>query len=483
MALFNMFKTPDNPKSYGDPSVKRLELILNKWLDSPRRQEQLLAEKYYDGHHDILEREKKVIGTDGSLVPIDNVINNKLVDNQYRKLVDQKTNYAMGKPLTIAAHNEAYLRELNSIYGRTMHRKIRVLARYAVDGGVAWLYPFYNEDGEFDTMIFPAHEVCPIWKDKMHTKLECAIRYYPEEVLLDNGGTDIIFHADVFRRTGIDHFIHQNRVLKPANPAHTEYVYIGDTGYNWDRLPMIPFKYNDKEIPLIRGVKPLQDALNEVMSDFKNNMEEDPRTSIIVLKNYDGTNIPEFRQNLATYGVVKVTTVDGVQGGVDVMKVEVNAANYQAILMQLKRAIVENGRGFDAKEERMDGDPNQMNIESMYTDIDLDVNGMETEFQAGFEELKWFIDQYLIHTGKGDFTEEDVEFVFNRDIFINEDAKIDNCVKSVGLLSEKTILSRHPWVTDVEREATQIQADRDRELEEMAGERDFLTKDVVNNEE
>lgn len=483
MSILNIFRQTDAPRSYEDPGIRNVEIVLNKWLQGKERAEQLLAEKYYDGDHDILQREKMVIGVDGNLTAVNNVINNKLVDNQYRKLVDQKTNYALGKPLTIAAHNQKYLNELNQVFGRTMHRKIRVLARYAVDGGIAWMHPFYNEDGSFDTMIFPAHEICPIWKDKMHTKLECVIRYYPEEVFLENGETTIVFHADVFRTTGIDHYLVNGRSLVPAEKAHTEYVYIGDTGYNWERLPMIPFKYNDKEIPLIRNVKSLQDALNEVISDFQNNMQEDPRTSIIVLKNYDGTNIPEFRQNLATYGVVKVTTVDGVQGGVDVMKVEVNAANYQAILMQLKRAIVENGRGFDAKEERMDGDPNQMNIESMYTDIDLDVNGMETEFQAGFEELKWFIDRYLDIAGKGDFSEEPVEFIFNRDIFINEDAKIENVVKSVGILSEKTLLSRHPWVTDVELEMTQISEDRERELQELSEERTLLNEDVMRDEE
>ena len=241
----------------------------------------------------------------------------------------------------------------------------------------------------------------------------------------------------------------------------------GDQEFNWQRLPLIPFKYNSKEIPLIRNVKSLQDSLNQVLSDFQNNMEEDPRTTILVLKNYDGTNIPEFRRNLATYGVVKVHTVDGVQGGVDTLRIEVNAQNYQAILMQLKRAIVENGRGFDAKEERMDGDPNQMNIESMYTDIDLDVNQMETEFQAGFEELKWFIDQHLVHIGAGDFSDQKVEFIFNRDIFINENAMIDNCVKSVGILSQKTIVARHPWTADLQHELNQLEEDKAAELEEM----------------
>lgn len=472
MSIFNLFKQPDLPKpnietATSDPEIRYLEMVLRKWLKSPIRDEQLLGEKYYDGDHDILRRERKVIDADGQLVTIDNIPNNKLVDNQYKKLVDQKTNYVLGKPLTIASSDDNYLSELYKVFNKKVHRQLRVLAQNAVDGGIAWLHPYYNKAGEFKLAVFPSYEICPIWKDKGHTELECAMRYYPEEVFDRKGGVTKIYHVDLFTTDGIRHFRYHGESLVPEENPHSDYITHEGAGRNWDRLPIIPFKYNSKEVPLIRNVKPLQDALNQVLSDFQNNMEEDPRTSILVLKNYDGTNIADFRRNLAVYGVIKVTTVDGVQGGVEVLNVEVNAQNYQAILMQLKRAIVENGRGFDAKEERMDGDPNQMNIESMYTDIDLDVNAMETEFQAGFEELKWFVDQYLIHTGKSDYTETDLEFVFNRDIFINEDAKIDNCVKSVGVISNKTILSRHPWVTNVEHELNQIEEDKQAELDEM----------------
>ena len=470
MGVFNIFKQPELPKPNSESTnsdIRYLENVLRKWLESPLRQEQLLAEKYYDGDHDILRREKKVIGADGQLVTINNVANNRLVDNQYRKLVDQKTNYALGKPLTIATESDEYLKALTSIFTKKVHRQFRTLMQYAVDGAISWLYPYYDETSNLKFDVFQSYEICPLWKDKAHTELDGVMRYYSEEVFDEKGGTTTVYHVDVYTIHGISHFYYRGASLVPTENPHSDYFYINGHGYNWNRLPMIPFKYNTKEIPLIRNVKSLQDSLNQVLSDFQNNMEEDPRTTILVLKNYDGTNIPEFRQNLATYGVIKVTTVDGVQGGVETLKVEVNAANYQAILMQLKRAIVENGRGFDAKEERMDGDPNQMNIESMYTDIDLDVNGMETEFQAGFEELKWFIDQYLIHTGKPDYTEETVEFVFNRDIFINEDAKIENCVKSKGVISDKTILSRHPWVTNVAHELKQIEEDKQAELDEM----------------
>ena len=481
MGIFNLFKPKDAPKpasssTISKPDIHYLEMVLSKWLFDAKRAEQLLAKKYYEGDHDILRREKKVIGADGKLNVITNVINNKLVDNQYRKLVDQKTNYTLGKPITLATAKKEYSQLLTEVFNKQVHRQLRLLAQHAVDGGIAWLYPYYDSEGVFKLAVFPSYEICPLWKDNAHTELFGVMRYYLEEQYNDEGSTVRVEHVDLFTTNGITHFLRHGSGLVLDESPHTDYMYVGDVGCNWKRLPMIPFKYNTDEIPLIRNVKSLQDALNQVLSDFQNNMEEDPRTSILVLKNYDGTNLADFRQNLATYGVIKVTTVDGVQGDVDALKVEVNAQNYQAILMQLKRAIVENGRGFDAKEERMDGDPNQMNIESMYTDIDLDVNGMETEFQAGFEQLKWFIDQYLIHQGHGDYTKEEVHFVFNRDIFINEDAKIDNCVKSVGVISNKTIVANHPWVKNLERELEQIEEDKQAEMDEMEHMQAFAAK-------
>ena len=56
-------------------------------------------------------------------------------------------------------------------------------------------------------------------------------------------------------------------------------------------------------------------------SDFVNNMEEDVRNTVLVLKNYDGQDLGEFRRNLTTYGAIKVRTVEGTDGGVDSLEI------------------------------------------------------------------------------------------------------------------------------------------------------------------
>ncbi len=441
---------------------RQLEYYIGQWLLSPRRMEILTGRRYYEGFHDILSRKRQVIGESGELVEVTNLPNAHIVDNQYKKLVDQKTNYALGKPITIAGDNEKYVKELEKLFNKNFHRKLRVLGKMAIEGGIAWMHPYYDSEGDLKFKVFPGDEVLPFWKDSEHTELECAVRIYKTAIF--NGGSETEKTVvEVYDLNGVSRYFLQGSSLVSlgTEPNFT----IDDKPFNWKRIPIIPFKYNSNELPLIRRVKSLQDALNEVLSDFQNNMQEDPRNTILVLENYDGENLASFRRNLATYGAVKVRTIDGVKGGVSTLKIEVKGDNYKTISTMLRRSIIENGCGFDAHEERLDGDPNLANILSMYSDIDLDVNGMETEFQSGFEELIWFIDQHFANKGIGNFEDERVEFIFNRDIYINQSDTISNCQASMGILSRETIVAQHPWTTSVRKEMARIEAEEKAELE------------------
>ena len=101
-----------------------------------------------------------------------------------------------------------------------------------------------------------------------------------------------------------------------------------------------------------------------------------------------------------------------------------------------------------------------MNIRSMYSDIDLDANGMETEFQAAFEQLLWFVHQDAKTRGLGDFEDDPVTVIFDRDILLNESEAITNCSNSVGILSTETILEQHPWTKDAQTELARLRKEQ-----------------------
>ena len=451
-----------------------LEREIAKFKTASKRRDMFIGEQYYNGNHDIMHRRRTIIGEDGKLQEVENLPNNKVIDNQYAKIVDQKVNYLLAKPPTFETENKMYGELLKEVFNNRFLRTLRNIGEDSLNEGLAWLHPYYNEQGEFCFKRFPAYEILPFWKDADHTILDLAVRLYLVEGY-EGSNKVTIEKVEVYSTNGVERYIIKNNNLIPDvdNPSASYIITMDEKGnekaYNWSKIPLIPFKYNNKEIPLICRVKSLQDGINTILSDFQNNMQEDARNTILVLHNYDGTNLGEFRRNLAQYGVVKVKTVDGAGGDLKTLTVEVNSENYKSILELFKKALIENGRGFDAKDDRMSGNPNQMNIQSMYSDIDLDANGMETEYQASFEELLWFINVHLANTGQGNFEKEKVKIIFNRDVLINESESIANCKNSVGILSDETIVSQHPWTSDVQTELKRLEEQKQADIEQYEG--------------
>lgn len=440
---------------------------IKRFKNSQRRKEMLDGERYFDGKHDILIRERTVIGKDGDLEVVKNLPNNRIVDNQYKKMVIQKSNYLLGQPFTVQADNDAYVKILKKFLNKKFMRTLKAVGEDSLNCGIGWLFPMYDEKGQFIFKRFRPWEIIPGWKDAEHTELEYFIRIY-EVVAYVGNEEKIIEKVEIYDETGISYFeLTDGGKLLPDGEQHVPYFSIEDQGFNWTKIPLIAFKYNNKEIPLIKMVKSLQDGLNLIESNFQNQMEEDPRNTILVVVNYDGENLGEFRRNLATYGAVKVRTVDGAGGDVRTLQVEVNAENYKAIIELFKKAIIENAMGYDAKDERMAGTPNQMNIQSMYNDIDLDANGMETEYQASFEDLLWFLNMHLFNIGMGDFEDEEVEIIFNRDMMLNEGEVIDNISKSAGIISDETLVAQHPWVDDPQAELERLEEQKKKQQEEF----------------
>lgn len=425
--------------------ITELEFIINNFLKGNTLKNMVNGINYYKGSHDILKRVRYGIGKDGDKVILNNVPNHKIVDNQFKNIVDQKVNYLFGKPMSLSTENTVYNKELLEVFDSNFMYLMKTIGKNDYLYGISWLYVYYNENSNLSFKIFDSKEIIPVWKDNEHTILDYCIRVY--NIKRFNGHEyKIHTNVEVYTIEGVAYYeLRNNKLYSTEEPK--SYVNLNGKEYNWSKLPLIPFKLNDFEQPLIINCKSIQDAINEILSDFKNDLSENNRNTILVLKNYSGQG-SDFRRNLNQYGYIAVQN----DGGVESLQIEVNSTNYESILKILKKAMYENCKGIDVKTDTLGSNPNQMNIQSMYSDIDLDANELETNCKKSFLDLLWFINQHLLLTKKGDFTKEKVEFIFNRDILINESQAIEDCIKSNGILSERTVLAQHPWVVDVDLE-------------------------------
>lgn len=446
----------NKPEDKAASNMTYIEYLVSNFKNSDTRQNQIIGCNYYKNKHDILKRKKYLTMKDGTKRELLNTPNNKRIDNQYAIAVDKKKNYMLGMPPTIKSDNEQLDNLVESIFNNRFMKVAKNLLKDSLNCGIAYLHPYVNENSELRFKRFKPYEILPVWADDEHEELKFFIRLYSQKEFI--AGREVtVEYADVYDSERIVRYkVSGKSLIKFDEIPHL--IDAEGKGYSWSgKVPLVAFKYNDDEIPLICKVKSLQDAINEVLSDYNNNMQQDARNTILVIKNYDGANLEDFRENLATAGAVKVQS----DGGVDTLSIEVNSENYKAILEILKKALIENAKSFDAKDERLGANPNQMNIQSMYSDIDLDSNDIETEFRASFEQLGTFVKMYLEATTEYVSSDKDkIDIIFNKDVLINESQVIEDINNSMGLLSTETLIENHPYIDDPAKELERIKSER-----------------------
>ncbi len=471
----------------GKQSAMKVEDIINQevseWESSEKRKWMLIGERYYRNKTDILERERKAVGESGALEPVANLANNKLANAFTRKLVDQKVGYLLGKPLSVQTDKEEYAKVLTSYFDKAMMRRLQSLGKEAVNKGIAWLHPYYDENGLLSFKKMRSEEIIPLWRDAAHTVLDAVIRVY-EVVEFEGTQKKTIKKYEWWDTNGVRRFTNSNAGFVPdveAGEAGGHFSVISggkEIQMSWQRVPFIAFKYNEEEQPLIEIIKSLVDDYDNRKSDNANNLEDLPN-SIYKVKNYSATDAGSFRKNIAQYRVV-FTSDDG---DVDTVNMEINTEAYKTHMEMARKDIYEFGRGVDTQADNFGGDKSGVALRFLYADLDMDANLMETEFQASLEQLRWFIDTHIYNTSKVDYSKEQVDFIFNRDMIINEAQVIEDIKNSVGILSQETLVAQHPYVTDAQKELERIQEESSRDLRELDPYNNLGPEDPADNGE
>lgn len=415
-----------------------LQIELNDWMSSHKRETMLQGEAYY-----LCQYKEK--GLKNSIV---------------RKLVKQKVDYLLAKQPSINADNSAYLEQVNAVLSDDFLKSLKNAGTEAINKGIAWVQ-IYFENGEMRFKVLPSEEVCPLWIDAEHEQLDGVIRAY-DRIEYEGYSKSRVTHVEYWNKDGVKRYIYKANALYPdvemGDGAHFE---INGRPYNWDRIPIIPFKYNHEEMPLLSTIKSLVDD-SETQKETISKLLEDVPNFVYVLKNYLGTDKEEFNQDVRKHRVILVDD----DGGADKISADINITAYDTYQQQARKDIYEAARGVDTQAVDL-GNASGQALKFRYADLDSDCNDLEAEFRWSFLQVIWFVNRYLEIMGKGNFDDEEVEIVFNRDIIINEMEAVQMCQTSKDVISDETIVANHPFVTDAEEEMNRLKKQKERQAKEQ----------------
>jgi phage portal protein, SPP1 family len=429
-----------------------------QFAGSEKRRWMQLGQRYYAGQHDILQRPRTAIGERGETVAVRNMADNRICHAFLRDLVDQKCQYLLGRPFSVTAGGGMAEQRLNEWMDAEFSALLLRWARDALVAGIGWLYVYYDEKGTMRFRRMRPEEIAPIWADEEHRTLDAVLRCYEREEY-QGRQRRIVECVSLWDAEGVRHYRRESGRLRPdktfgaASEPHFRDVVGGKIRRGgFGTVPFIPLKYNDEEQPLLQSIKTMIDAYDRIVSDNSNALEDQPN-SILVLRNYDGQNLGEFRRNLAAYRAVKVSD----DGGVDILPTAIDHTAASAQLDRLRRDIYAFGRGIDHRADRIGAAASGVALRHEYAALDLDCNGLEWQCKVALQKVCEFLFVDWEARAENAFERAAVEFTFSRDIITNEESAIDMAKKSSGMLSQRTILANHPWVRDVNDEIRQME--------------------------
>jgi SPP1 family phage portal protein len=473
---------------------KLISGIIRKWEDGDARAQMIIGRDYYNGEHDITKKDFTTVQIFNkermAFVPVknENACDIPVENVFHQELMDQKADYVVGNRIGFKVKNsdkdsaakkleEDINNELNDYFEVTVHEWVIGSG----NKGTEALLPFINSKGEFDYIITPAENIIPD-VDESTGELLSFMRYYNVDNQDEHGKITKITRVEIWDKTEVRYFIKtENGEFVPDSPpsaGHFNYKKLigdevkGEAPAGWGRVPIIFLNNNpEKKNDLVR-IKNNIDAYDSVKSDFFHDVDAIQQV-IYHINDFDGADSSELVEILKLFKVAKTT---GPDGKFEPKKIEIPFEAKDKILSLIEKDIYRFGKGVNIYEVgKMGGDLPIMAIKTLFAGLDLKANKTILQLKLALKEFIWFLIYSMqdkenpgnVSADKVTELSESVSAVITKKILINETEIISNLTASRGIMSNKNIQRKHPYIDDVEQNNKELEDDRKRALEEM----------------
>lgn len=383
---------------------------------------------YYEGKQDILMKSYKD----------EDKPCNKIVTNYCYNIVQTYTGFLTGIPISYKCDEniEAIQKVLNY---NDVHNADSSFLKNALIYGVAYEVLYCDKQGQERFKLFDSRECIPVYSNDLEEDLLFLIHFYADNDIWDN----VKYYVDVYTDREVIHYTTDQKFNSMKE--------IGREKHFYKQVPVSVFWLTDDRVSVFDQVMSQQDAYNTLLSAEIDDFEEFA-DAYLILSGMSGTT----REDIAGMKEEKTMLLDE-GGGASYLTKSINDTQIQNMLTGINDNSHKIANSPDFTDEKLmaqSGIAMRYKLTGMETNASNIVANMTKALRKRIE---------LIATIEHLKTElvawRDINIVFTRNLPVNE-LELSQMVNNLrGLVSDKTLLARLPFVTDVEAELKQRKAE------------------------
>jgi len=426
------------------------------------------AENYFNNKNDVLNLDFRQYVADGITKTNNNRSNHRISHNFLKLLINQAVNYVTGNSISYAHDDDKFKEYLDDILMFDYDDNNVMWLKEARKKGRSYVNFYYDKDGELKYAIIPSEEIIPVYKDNFKKELQEVVRYYSFNAT-ENNKLVVRKKVEWWNEKEVKYYTEDQTGGFVFMGALPHWTYSIDNapdfveGYAWGKVPFVQLFNNDEESSDLVDIKGFIDAYDLLMSEFVNQLA-DVREILVKVMGYSGTSADEILTCFRGTGIVKI---DDPTGNIDVLKSEIPVEARQAALKNLKDNIFMIGQGVDTNPEKIGTSITGIALKMLYGALDLKCSASIRKMHKALYEFMWFIVEDYNRKFGASINYKEIKFTFSKNMITNEAEIIESLAKSKGLISDETIIAKHPYVDDPRMEDERMKAQEEKQMEQF----------------
>lgn len=372
---------------------------------------------------------------------------NHIVKNYCFSIVNNYQGYIAGIPVTYNSNDD--ITSLIDVFNyNDIKNADSALLRNALIYGVAFEICYIDEDTKQRFKAIDSRECIPVYDDTLNEELLYMIRYYQKPTWKTDAENKYIievYTSDAIRRY-------------ESNFNFSSLVWLEDIPHYFNQVPFVEFRLNEEKESIFDKIISLQDAYNELLSSEVDDFQAFT-DAYLVLK---GTGIDE--EDAAQMRENRILMLDA-DDSAEYLTKSISDTQIENMLANINDSIhvIANSPDFnDEKFMATSGIAMRYKLVGFENTSSAIVANMTKAIQKRIELL------YSIMGLIAGDSFKDVQIKFTRNLPI-DNTEILNTVNSLrGMLSDRTLISLLPFVSDVDAELEAIQTQKAANMEMYA---------------